>query len=389
MKRAAKETWRFATTAIHGGQQPDPSTGAIMPPVYLTSTYVQKSVSRHPLYDYARTIHPTRLALEKNLAAIEGGRYGLAFASGMAAISSVLLGLQSGDHVISGRDIYGGTYRVFQNVFQKFGVRFTFVDTTQAQALRKAVKPSTRLIWIETPSNPLLQITDIRAVCEVARRHKICVAVDNTFATPFLQRPLGLGADFAVHSTTKYLGGHSDVVGGGVALNDVRLYERLKYLQNAVGAIPGPLDSFLVLRGIKTLGARMRQHCANALEVAEYLSRHPKVSRVYYPGLPAHPGHAIASGQMSGGFGGIVSFELNAPVKATLKVLSQFKVFSLAESLGGVESLLCHPVSMTHASIPKSLRIKSGLTDGLIRLSVGIEDAEDLLEDLEGALAAV
>ncbi|MBI4051057.1 MAG: cystathionine gamma-synthase [Elusimicrobia bacterium] len=376
---------RFATKTIHAGLEADPTTGAIMTPVYLTSTYVQEAPGKHKGYDYARTNHPTRQALEKNLAALEEGTYGLAFASGMAATSTVLLAFNAGDHVVCGKDVYGGTYRVFTKVFERFGVKFSFVNVHHLTEIRSAILPETKLLWIETPSNPLLHITDIPEAVEIAHKKKVLVAVDNTFATPALQNPLALGADFVVHSTTKYLGGHSDVVGGAVVTRNEEWYQKLKFLQNAVGAVPGPLDCFLVLRGIKTLSVRMERHCASAQRIAEFLSKHPEVERVYYPGLTSHPEHVIAKRQMRG-YGGMVSFELKGDVQRALKMLSLTKIFSLAESLGGVESLIGHPASMTHASIPKEEREKAGLKDSLIRLSVGIEDVDDLIEDLDQAI---
>ena len=376
----------FATRAVHAGQSADPATGAIMTPVYLTSTYVQEAPGKHKGYDYARTVHPTRLALERNLASLEGGKFGLCFASGMAATSTVVETLSAGDHVVSGNDVYGGTYRVFTKVFQRLGLTFTFVNAFDLHAIEAAITPKTKLIWLETPTNPLLQIVDIEAVAKMAKKRGIKVAVDNTFATPFLQRPLELGADFAVHSTTKYLGGHSDVVGGAIVVDDPALHEQLKFLQNAVGAVPGPMDCFLVLRGTKTLPLRMERHCANARKVAEALAKHPEVARVHYPGLAGHRGHDTAKRQMRD-FGGMISFELKGDMDRAMRMLSSTKVFSLAESLGGVESLIGHPASMTHGSIPREERIAAGLADGLIRLSVGIEDAEDLIADLKQAIA--
>jgi len=376
---------RLKTRAIHAGQAPDPATGAIMTPVYLTSTYVQEAPEKHKGFDYSRSNHPTRLALERNLAALEGASHGLAFGSGMAATSTVMLGLDPGDHVVSGRDVYGGTYRVFTKVFERFGVRFSFVDTTDLEAVGAALSERTRLVWLETPSNPLLHITDLQGVCKLAHARDAKVAVDNTFATPALQRPLELGADLVVHSTTKYLGGHSDVVGGAVLCREKADFEKLKFLQNAVGAVPGPLDCFLVLRGTKTLPVRMEAHCANAQRVAEFLASHKKVRGVHYPGLPSHKGHALAKRQMAG-FGGMISFELEGDLARAVRMLQAVRVFSLAESLGGVESLIGHPATMTHASIPKAEREKAGLTDTLIRLSVGLEDPDDLVEDLDRAI---
>lgn len=380
-----KEKSGFSTRAVHGGQEPDPATGAIMTPVYLTSTYVQEAPGKHKGFDYARTVHPTRLALERNLASLEGAAYGLCFSSGMAATSTVIQDLNAGDHVVSCNDLYGGTYRVFTKVFQRFGVTFTFVDSTDEKAVSAAITPKTKLLWLETPTNPLLKITDIKSISELAHKKGVRVVVDNTFATPALQTPLSLGADAVVHSTTKYLGGHSDVVGGAVLTNDQELYNRLKFLQNAVGAVPGPMDCFLVLRGTKTLAIRMERHCENAGKIAQHLSRHKKVARVFYPGLKEHPGRGVAAQQMKG-FGGMISFELKGSIEDALKMTARTKIFSLAESLGGVESLIGHPATMTHGSIPREERLKAGLADGLIRLSVGIEDVEDLIEDLDQAI---
>ncbi len=376
----------FATLAIHAGQDPDPSTGAIMTPVYLTSTYVQAAPGRHKGYDYSRTCNPTRTALERNLAALENGRFGLGFSSGMGAINCVINLLASGDHVVAGNDLYGGTYRLLTRLYRQFGVDTTFVDMADLSAVAAALRPETRLLLVETPSNPLLKLCDIRALVKLAKPRGLLVVCDNTFATPALQNPLDLGADLVVHSTTKYLGGHSDVVGGALVGNDEELRQRLAFFQNSVGATPGPLDCFLVLRGTKTLHVRMDRHCANAQVVANWLERQRKVSRVHYPGLKSHPQHALARRQMRG-FGGMVSFELKATVKQTERVVSSLRLFALAESLGGVESLVDHPASMTHASIPREERLRAGLRDGLIRLSCGIEDAGDLIEDLAAALA--
>lgn len=378
---------RFATRTIHAGIEPDPSTGAIMTPVYLTSTYVQEAPGQHKGYEYSRSDHPTRAVLERNLAALEGVEYGLAFASGLAAENTVLNLLQAGDHVLATQDLYGGTYRLFQRVWAKFGLEFSFVSGEDPDEVRRALKPNTKLLWIETPSNPLLNIVDIRALSTVAHERGVLVVVDNTFATPYLQRPIELGADIVVHSTTKYLGGHSDVVGGALCIKERAIYEQLKFYQNAVGAVPGPLDCFLVLRGIKTLALRMRQHCENAQRVAEYLAQHPEVERVLYPGLPSHSGHALARRQMDG-FGGMVSVVLKGGLQRALRFMRATHLFRLAESLGGVESLMCHPATMTHASIPPEERARIGISDALIRLSVGIEDAEDLIADLEQALQA-
>ncbi len=376
---------KFATKAIHAGQSPDPSTGAIMTPVYLTSTYVQEAPAQHKGYEYSRSGNPTRAALEANLAALEGVRFGLCFASGLAAENTLLHTLSSGDHVVCARDVYGGTFRLFDKVWKQLGVRATFVNAHRLDEVRAAIEPTTRWLWLESPTNPLLTITDLAAAAELAHQHKVRVVVDNTFATPCLQRPCELGADLVLHSTTKYLGGHSDVVGGALATDDPQLYEQLKYLQNAAGGVPGPLDCFLVLRGTKTLAVRMRQHCENAQKIAEFLAGHPDVAKVYFPGLPDNPYHEVARRQMSG-FGGMVSVELKGDLERNRRFASKTKLFSLAESLGGVESLINHPASMTHASIPREERIKGGLSDSLMRLSVGIEDADDLIEDLAQAI---
>ncbi len=375
----------FSTRAIHAGQSPDSATGAIMTPVYLTSTYVQEWPEKHKGYDYARTVHPTRDALQKNLASLEAASFGLCFASGMAATSTVIEALSSGDHVVCGNDLYGGTYRVFTKVFARFGVAFSFVDTTDLNAVENAFTPKTKLVWIETPSNPLLKITDIQALAKLAHAKKAKLVVDNTFASPALQQPLSRGADVVVHSTTKYLGGHSDVVGGAILVNDEALHKEYKFLQNAVGAVPGPLDCFLLLRGTKTLSLRIERHCQNAMIVAKHLLANPEVAKVHYPGLPTHAGHETAKAQMSN-FGGMISFELKGDLERAKRMISSCEIFSLAESLGGVESLIGHPASMTHGSIPREERLKAGLSDGLIRLSVGIEDAKDLTADLDRAL---
>ncbi len=375
----------FGTRAIHGGQEPDPSTGAIMPPVYMTSTYVQSSPGVNKGYDYSRTINPTRVALERNLAALEGARHGLAFSSGMGAADCVLHTLAAGDHVVACNDLYGGSYRIMRRVYEKVGLQFTFVDTSDVDAVRAALRPTTRLLWVETPSNPLLRVTDIAACCAAARDAGVRTVVDNTFATPYLQQPLALGADVVLHSTTKYLGGHSDVVGGALLTNDDALHAELRFLQNSVGAVPGPMDCFLVLRGTKTLHVRMDRHAENAQRIATWLEAHPAVTRVLYPGLPSHPQHALAARQMRNG-GGMVSFEVRGDLDAVRKVAERVRLFALAESLGGVESLLDHPAVMTHASIPPAERAAAGLSDGLLRLSVGIESCDDLVADLERAL---
>jgi cystathionine beta-lyase/cystathionine gamma-synthase len=376
----------FGTTAVHAGAKPEPVTGAIMVPVFLTSTYVQPEPAKAKGYEYSRTGNPTRRALEEAIAELEGGAHGLAFSSGMGAIDCVLRTLSSGDHVVGGDDLYGGTYRIATKVYQRFGVSFTFVDTSDPEKVRKAIKKDTKIVYVESPSNPLLKVTDIAAVAKVAKAAGALTVVDNTFATPALQRPLALGADVVLHSTTKYLGGHSDVVGGALVVNDQALRDRLAFLQNAVGAVPGPMDCFLVHRGIKTLHLRMDAHCRGAARVAGFLAEHKKVAQVHFPGLPAHAGHYVAKKQMSGRFGGMVSFELRGSVEDGKRLCTQTRLFSLAESLGGVESLIEHPASMTHGSIEPAVRRAAGLADGLIRLSVGIEDPEDLVADLDRAL---
>jgi cystathionine gamma-lyase len=379
---------RFATRAIHGGQHPDPLTGAVMPPIYATSTYVQSSPGVHKGYDYSRTRNPTRDALQAALCNLEGGGAAFAFASGMATSSTVLELLDAGSHIVAMHDLYGGTYRLLENVRKRSaGHQVSFVDLTRPEALEAAIRPNTRLVWVETPSNPLLQLVDLAAVAEIARSKGLISVCDNTFATPFVQRPLEHGFDIVVHSTTKYLNGHSDCVGGAAIVRaDSPLAERLAYLQNAVGAVSGPFDSFLTLRGIKTLALRMERHCANALAVAQFLASHPKVERVHYPGLTSHPQHALARRQMTGGYGGIVTAVLKGTLDDARRMLERCHLFSLAESLGGVESLIEHPGLMTHASLPAAIRASLGIGDGLIRLSVGIEDAQDLVGELQEAL---
>lgn len=374
------------TRFVHAGMQPDPSTGAIMTPIYQTSTYVQEAPATHKGYEYARSQNPTRKALEDALAEIENGKFGLAFSSGVAATDAVIKLLAPGDEVICANDMYGGTYRLFSKVFERFGIKFVYVDTTDAGSVKNAVTPATKLIWIETPTNPLMNITDIAAVAAIAKANNVLLAVDNTFASPALQNPLDLGADIVVHSATKYLGGHSDVIQGALVMNNAELREKLYFIQKSCGAVPGPMDCFLVLRGIKTLGLRMKAHCENGSKIAHWLRNHPKVGKVYWPGFEDSKGYAVAKQQMKG-FGGMISFELkNDSVDEAKRVLSSTHLFSLAESLGGVESLINHPASMTHASIPREERIKNGLSDSLIRLSVGIEDADDLIEDLKNAI---
>jgi cystathionine gamma-lyase/cystathionine beta-lyase len=376
----------FGTKAIHSGQEPDPSTGAIMTPIYQTSTYVQEYPGKHKGYAYARGKNPTRDALQRNIAALENGKYCLCFSSGMGAMDAVIKLLKPGDEVITGNDLYGGSYRMFTKIFEPLGIKFHFIDLTHAENILNRINTNTRLIWIETPTNPTMQIVDIAACAEIARKNNLLLAVDNTFASPYLQNPLDMGADIVMHSVTKYLGGHSDVVMGALAMNREDLYERLSFIHNSCGATPGPMDSFLVLRGIKTLHVRMERHCENGKAVAEFLRIHPAIEKVYWPGFEDHPNHVVAKKQMRG-FGGMVSATLkNADLERTFKIASSFKVFSLAESLGGVESLVNHPATMTHASIPKAEREKSGVTDNLLRFSVGIEDIRDLLSDLEQAL---
>ena len=377
------------TKFIHAGAEPDPSTGAIMTPIYQTSTYVQSAPGVNKGFEYARSQNPTRKALEEALAIIENGKYGLAFSSGVAATDAVVKLLQPGDEIITGNDLYGGTYRLFTKVFEKFGLTFHYVDMTNAEKVRSYINKNTKLIWVETPTNPLINIVDLAAMSAIAKQHKLLLCVDNTFASPYLQLPLELGADIVMHSSTKYLGGHSDVIQGALVMNDAELREKLYFIQKSCGAIPGPMDCFLVLRGIKTLHIRMQRHCENGEKIAHYLRNHTKVGKVYWCGFEDHAGYCIAKKQMSG-FGGMLSFTLiNESMEAAIKLMSSTKIFALAESLGGVESLINHPASMTHASIPREERIKNGLADSLIRLSVGIEDAEDLIADLEQALSLI
>jgi len=378
---------KFATKAIHAGQSPDPTTGAIMTPIYQTSTYTQASPGEHKGYEYSRGTNPTRKALEDCLAALENGKYGLAFSSGMAATETVLKLLRPGDEVITGNDLYGGSYRIFTKLFEPYGIKFHFVDFSNPEIIRDYLNDKTRLIWVETPTNPTLQIVDIQAVADIAKEAKVLFAVDNTFASPYLQTPLDLGADIVMHSVTKYIGGHSDIVMGALVVNDEALYNQLFFYYNASGGTPGPQDCFLALRGIKTLHLRMKAHCENGRAIAEYLKNHPKIEKIYWPGFTDHPNHHIAEKQMRD-FGGMISIVLkDTSLENTFRVASSFKVFSLAESLGGVESLLNHPASMTHGSIPKEVREKVGVLDNLLRLSVGVEDIDDLLEDIEQALS--
>jgi cystathionine gamma-lyase len=377
----------FATRVIHGGQRPDPLTGAVMPPIYATSTYVQSSPGVHQGFEYSRTRNPTRDALQAAVANLEGGTTGFAFASGMAASATLLELLDAGAHIVAMHDLYGGSYRLFENVRKRSaGLQVSFVDLSDAAALEAALRPDTRVVWVETPTNPLLKLVDLAAVAALAQRHRLLAVCDNTFATPFIQRPLEHGFDIVVHSTTKYLNGHSDSIGGAVVVRDPELAGRIAYLQNAVGGVPGPFDAFLTLRGIKTLALRMERHCANALAVAQFLERHPQVERVIYPGLPGHPQHALARRQMQAGYGGIVTAVLRGGLPAARRALERCQLFALAESLGGVESLIEHPGIMTHASLPEATRRSLGIGDGLIRLSVGVEDVEDLVADLRHAL---
>lgn len=377
---------KFGTKAVHAGVKPDPSTGAIMTPIYQTSTYVQSSPGDHKGFEYSRTQNPTRFALQDSIAALENGKHGLVFGSGLAAIDAVLKLLKPGDEVIGGNDLYGGTYRLFTKVFADFGIRFHFVDMEDIGNIESYINENTRLIWLETPTNPMMSIIDIKGAAAIAKKHKVWLGVDNTFATPFLQTPLDLGADIVMHSVTKYLGGHSDVVMGALVVNSDALNERLTFIQKASGAIAGPQDCFLVLRGIKTLHLRMERHCENGRKVAEYLRNHPKVGKVYWPGFTDHPNYEVARAQMND-FGGMVSFTLTEDDKEeSFRIMERFKLFALAESLGGVESLSNHPASMTHASVPKEEREKVGLLDSLIRLSVGVEDIDNLLTDLEQAI---
>lgn len=377
---------KFGTKVIHAGIEPDPTTGAVMTPIYQTSTYAQESPGKHKGFEYARTQNPTRSVLEKNLAALENGSHAICFGSGLAAMDAAMKLLNPGDEIISTNDLYGGSYRQMVQVYQRYGIKSHFIDLRDVKKLEKKISKKTKLIWIETPTNPMLNIVDIKAVCEVAKKHKIWTCVDNTFASPYLQTPLDLGADIVLHSATKYLGGHSDVVLGALVVKDKELADQLYFLQNAVGAVPGPQDCFLILRGIKTLHLRVERSCKNAKKIAKFLQSHPKTKNVYYPGFKEHPGHEIAKEQMND-YGGMVSFDLvRDTFEDAIKVLSGTSVFTLAESLGGVESLIGHPASMTHASIPRPERIKVGLTDSLIRLSVGVEDVDDLIEDLEKAL---
>lgn len=378
---------KFATKAIHAGQEPDPTTGAIMTPIYQTSTYWQRAPGDNKGYEYSRGTNPTRRALEDCLAALENAKYGLAFSSGMGATDAVMKLLKPGDEVITGNDLYGGSYRIFTKVFANYGIKFHFLDLSKPEIINDYINENTRLVWIETPTNPTMQVIDIEKVAVITKAKGLMLAVDNTFASPYLQNPMDMGATIVMHSVTKYIGGHSDVVMGALMMNDEDLYKRLWFIYNACGATPGPMDSFLVLRGIKTLHLRMKAHCENGRKVAEFLKTHPRVDKLYWPGFADHPNHEIAKKQMRD-FGGMISITLKgADLKETFRIASLFKVFSLAESLGGVESLINHPVTMTHASIPKEEREKAGVVDNLLRLSVGVEDIDDLIDDLKQALA--
>ena len=379
------DAMRFDTLAIHAGQEPDPTTGAIMTPVYLTSTYVQAGPGEHKGYEYSRTKNPTRTALEACLAALEGARFGYAFASGLAATDTLMHLLDAGDHVVCSDDVYGGTFRIFDKVFKRQGLNFTFVDLSKPGTLEAVITPRTRFVWLETPTNPTLKLVDLAKVAEIARAKKVTTICDNTFMSPYFQRPLELGIDVVMHSTTKLINGHSDTVGGFVGTSDAELAQRIAFHQNAVGGVPSAMDSFLVLRGVKTLHIRMARHEQNAMKVAEFLSRHPKAGHVVYPGLPSHPQHGLAKKQMNG-FGGMLTFEIKGGLQAARKFLKAVKIFACAESLGGVESLIEHPAIMTHASVPPETRAALGISDGFIRLSVGIEDAQDLVDDLTQAL---
>ena len=377
---------RFNSSTIHGGQEEEKGYGAVMPPIYQTSTYAQKSPGKHKGYEYSRTHNPTRSALERSISALENGKYGLAFASGLAAMDAVIKLLEPGDEIISVNDLYGGSYRLFNQIFKKYGLKILFINMQDTNSVSSHITKKTKLIWVETPTNPMMNVVDIKAIAQIGKAHNIIVAVDNTFASPYLQQPLQLGASIVLHSATKYLAGHSDTVLGLLALNDTDIYEKLAFIQNASGAVPGPMDSFLTLRGIKTLHIRMQRHSENGVLIAKYLKENNKIEKVYWPGFPDHPNHQIAKAQMKS-FGGMISFLPYGGDKAkTFKIIENLKIFTLAESLGGVESLVGHPASMTHASIPKEIREKSGVVDGLIRLSVGIEDYQDLIEDLDQAI---
>jgi cystathionine gamma-lyase len=377
----------FSTKAIHVGQEPEPVTGAVTVPIYQTSTYAQKELGEHVLYDYARTINPTRVALEKNLAALENGKYGFSFASGMSAIACAMSLAKSGEHIIAASDMYGGSYRYFSKILEQYGVSFSYVDMTDVENIRKAIRKETRIIYTETPTNPMMSITDLAGVARVAKEHGVISMVDNTFASPYLQNPLDFGIDVVLHSVTKYIGGHSDLIGGALITSNDKFAEQFKFYQNSVGAVPAPFDCWLLLRSVKTLALRMKAHTSNAMQIAEHLSKDSRVKKVYYPGLASHPQHELAKKQMRG-FGGMISIELGS-IENAKRFASKLRLFTLGESLGGVESLVCHPVTMTHGSVPEDRRLQLGITPGLVRLSVGVEEVEDLIADIEAGLAAL
>lgn len=379
---------KIDTLAIHAGIKPDPTTGAILPPIYQTATYVLDEVGKGKGYDYTRASNPTRTVLEANIAALEGGKYGVAFASGMSAVDAVLKFFNPGDHIVCSDDVYGGVSRLYNQVLSRYGLEFTYVDTSFPDRVEKAIQKNTKMIWVETPTNPLLKVTDLNAICKLAKKKKILVGVDNTFATPCLLRPFEFGVDIVVHSTTKYLSGHNQIIGGMVVVNDAKLHEQLKFIQKSLGAVPSPFDCWLILLGVRTLAVRMEKHCSNAMQVAAYLENHKKVKRVMYPGLKSHPQHAIAKAQMKG-FSGMITFELKGTIQSGITLMNSVKLCALAESLGAVETMITHPASMTHGSVPKEVREARGLTDGVVRLSVGIEAPEDILADLEQALKKV
>jgi cystathionine beta-lyase/cystathionine gamma-synthase len=379
---------KFATKAVHAGITPDPTTGSILPPIYQTATYTLEEVGRDKGFDYTRSSNPTRAVLEQNLAALEGGQYGVSFASGMATVDSVLRLLSAGDHVISSDDVYGGVSRLYDRILSRYNISFSYVDTSDPERIEAAIQPSTRLIWVETPTNPLLKITDLEIVAKIAKAHGVLLGVDTTFATPYLLRPLEWGVDLVVHSTTKYLSGHNQIIGGIVVTNDEELHQQLKFFQKSIGAVSSPFDCWLTLLGVKTLPLRMERHSENGLAVAQFLESHPKVAKVIYPGLPSHPGHDIAKRQMKA-FSGMISFELKGDISSGISLMNNVKLCSLAESLGAVETMITHPASMTHAEVPKEARLQRGLTDSLVRLSVGIEDVEDIIADLSQALEQV
>ncbi len=379
---------KFDTLTVHAGIQPDPTTGAILPPIYQTATYVLDEVGKGKGYDYTRSSNPTRTVLEANIAALEGGKYGVAYASGMSAVDAVMKFFNPGDHIICSDDVYGGVSRLYNMVLSRYGLEFTYVDTSFPDKVEKAIRKNTKMIWVETPTNPLLKVTDLNAISKICKKKKILFGIDNTFATPCLLRPLEYGADIVLHSTTKYISGHNQIIGGMVVVNDEKLHEQLKFIQKSLGAVPSPFDCWLILLGVKTLALRMERHCSNGMKVATYLEKHPKVKRVMYPGLKSHPQHAIAKAQMKG-FSGMITFELKGTIEAGVKLMNNVKLCALAESLGAVETMITHPASMTHGSVPKEVREARGLTDGVVRLSVGIEDPEDIIADLEQALRKV